>query len=254
MKPHLKEKDSPKTRVRSIFISDVHLGSHGCKAKNLLNFMRQYESEYLYLVGDIVDGWLLSRRWYWPQEHSDVIQKLLRKARKGTKVVFVPGNHDEFARQYCDMKVGGINVQLDHWHITADGRKLWITHGDQFDSAIRFGKWLAKLGGSAYEYLIVLNNVINYTREKLGLPYWSLAAYVKRNVKNAVKYISKFEEVVSEETAAKGYDGVVCGHIHQPCIKQINAVTYHNCGDWVETCSALIEHESGELELVYFGK
>lgn len=248
MKAHVKEK----IKVRAIWISDVHLGSHGCQAKKVLDFMRQYESEYLYLVGDIVDGWLLSRRWYWPQAHNDVIQKILRKARKGTKVIFVPGNHDEFAREYCGLWIGGINVQKEFQHTTAEGKLIWITHGDQFDSAIRFGKWLAKLGGSAYDYLIMLNNVINWFRERLGLPYWSFAAYVKRNVKNAVKYISNFEDVVSQETAANNFDGVICGHIHQACIKQLNGVTYFNCGDWVETCSALIEYDTGEMALVHY--
>lgn len=237
---------------RAIFISDLHLGTPGCQAEPLLDFLKEHTSDYLYLVGDIIDGWQLRRKWYWPQPHNDVIQKLLRKARKGCKVIYVPGNHDEFARGFLAHQFGGIEVVDDAVHETADGRKLWVTHGDYFDAVVQQAKWLAYVGDYLYEFTLRLNRNFNNLRGRLGLPYWSLSAYLKHKVKKAVSYVNSFENAVAQEAARQGYQGVVCGHIHRAEIRDINGVTYCNDGDWVESRSALVEHPEGRLEIVYW--
>jgi len=239
-------------RLRAVFISDLHLGTPGCQAGALLDFLREHESETLYLVGDIVDGWQLRRRWFWPQAHNDVVQKLLRRARKGCRVVFVPGNHDEFARHFLGHSFGGIEVLEDALHVTADGRRLWVTHGDHFDGVIQCAKWLAYVGDRAYELTLRLNRQLNRLRGRLGLPYWSLSAYLKHKVKVAVSYVSDFEEAVAAGARQRGADGVVCGHIHHAEIREIGGVLYCNDGDWVESCSALVEHHDGRLKLVFW--
>ncbi len=237
---------------RTVFISDIHLGTPGCQADALLEFLKRDTCDQLYLVGDIIDGWALRRRWYWPQSHNDVIQKLLRKARKGCKVIYVPGNHDEFARQFVNHHFGGVEVLEEAVHITADGRKLWIIHGDYFDAVIRCAKWLAYLGDHAYELALKLNRYLNNCRNRLGLPYWSLSAYLKMRVKKALNYVSDFERAVAHEAQRRGYQGVVCGHIHHAEIRDIDGVTYCNDGDWVESLSALVEHEDGCFELIFW--
>jgi UDP-2,3-diacylglucosamine pyrophosphatase LpxH len=239
-----------KLHVRSVWISDVHLGTPGCQAHALLDFLKVVESEHLYLVGDIIDGWQLRRSWYWPQAHNDVIQKLLRKARKGTRVVFVPGNHDEFARKYLGNNFGGIEVLEDCIHTTADGRRLWITHGDYFDGVIQCAKWLAHVGDSAYEFTLKLNRHFNSLRARLGLPYWSLSKYLKLKVKRAVSFIGDFEEAVAREAKKRGAHGVVCGHIHHAELREIDGIVYANDGDWVESLTALVEHADGRLEIL----
>ena len=237
-------------RVRTVWISDVHLGTPGCQAHALLDFLKRVECETLYLVGDIIDGWQLRRSWYWPQAHNDVIQKLLRKARKGTRVIYVPGNHDEFARKFLEHSFGGIEV-ADEWvHTTADGRKLWITHGDLYDGVIQCARWLAVAGDIAYETTLRFNRHLNRFRARLGLPYWSLSRYLKLKVKRAVSYVCAFEEAVAREVRRRGLDGVVCGHIHQAEIRDIGGVLYCNDGDWVESLTALVEHHDGRLEIV----
>jgi UDP-2,3-diacylglucosamine pyrophosphatase LpxH len=236
--------------VRTAWISDVHLGTPGCQATALLDFLRTVECETLYLVGDIIDGWQLRRSWYWPQAHNDVVQKLLRKARKGTKVVFVPGNHDEFARKYLNHNFGGVDVVEDAIHELADGRKLWVTHGDYFDGVIQCAKWLAYVGDSAYELTLRLNRHFNSLRARLGLPYWSLSKYLKLKVKRAVSFIGDFETAVAREARAKGVHGVVCGHIHHAEMRMIDGVLYCNDGDWVESLTALVEHADGRLEIL----
>jgi UDP-2,3-diacylglucosamine pyrophosphatase LpxH len=203
-------------------------------------------------VGDIVDGWQLRKRWFWPQAHNDVVQKLLRRARKGCKVIFVPGNHDEFARGFCDHHFGGIEVMHEAVHTTADGRRMWITHGDYFDGVIRFAKWLAYLGDNAYELTLRVNRHFNLIRKRLGFPYWSLSAYLKDKVKMAVNFISDFEVALANEARHRGFDGVICGHIHRAEMREIGGVLYCNDGDWVESLSALVEHMDGRLELVYW--
>jgi len=242
--------EAAKIKVRSVWISDVHLGTPGCKAPALLDFLRTVESETLYLVGDIIDGWQLKRSWYWPQAHNDVVQKLLRKARKGTRVVFVPGNHDEFARKYLGHDFGGIEVVDDCIHTTADGRRLWITHGDYFDAVIQCATWLAYVGDSAYEFTLKLNSHLNSLRARLGLPYWSLSKYLKLKVKRAVSFIGDFEQAVAREARKRGVQGVVCGHIHHAELREIDGILYANDGDWVESLTALVEHADGRLEIL----
>ena len=238
------------TRYRTIFLSDVHLGTRGCKAPFLLDFLRWTESDYLYLVGDMVDGWRLRRSWYWPQAHNDVVQKLLRKARKGTKVVYVPGNHDEWLRPYCESQMGGVWLQKEALHRTVDGRTLLVIHGDAFDGVVRYARWLAILGDSAYELSIKINHWFNIVRRRLGYPYWSLSAYLKFKVKNAVKFIGDYSAAVSAEAKKRGVAGVVCGHIHHAEISDIGGILYCNDGDWVESCTALVEHFDGTLEIL----
>jgi UDP-2,3-diacylglucosamine pyrophosphatase LpxH len=235
-----------------LFISDVHLGTRGCQAELLLDFFRHNESEELFLVGDILDGWRLKSGWYWPQAHNDVIQKLLRKVRKGTRVVFVPGNHDEFARDFVGLEFGGVEVEDHILHKTADGKTFLIVHGDQFDVVVRHARWLAHLGDWAYDFAIWINCWFNRARRKMGLPYWSFSQWAKLKVKNAVNFIGDFEETLAAEARRRGVDGIVCGHIHHAIIRDIEGVTYVNTGDFVESCTAIAEHFDGTLELIHW--
>ncbi|MGO1120277.1 UDP-2,3-diacylglucosamine diphosphatase [Rhodovibrionaceae bacterium A322] len=241
-------------RFRTVFISDIHLGTRGCQAEHLLDFLRETECETIFLVGDIFDGWRLKRSWYWPQAHNDVVQKLLRKARKGTRLVYVPGNHDEVLRSYAGNHFGGVEVVPEFIHETADGRKLLVIHGDAFDGVIKYAKWLALLGDWAYNTLIAINTWYNRARRQLGFGYWSLSAFLKAKVKNAVKYIDDYEIAVTEEARRRGLDGVVCGHIHKAEQRDLNGVLYNNTGDWVESCTALVEHEDGRLEILHWAE
>lgn len=236
--------------VRTVWISDLHLGTPGCQAQALLDFLRDVECRTLYLVGDVIDGWQLRRSWYWPQAHNDVVQKILRKARKGTRVVFVPGNHDEFARRYVTHSFGGVEVVDDCVHVTADGRRLWVTHGDLFDGVVQCARWLAVTGDLAYEFTLKLNRWFNRARARLGLPYWSLSRYLKGRVKRAVSYVGDFERAVAHEAKKRGVDGVVCGHIHHAEMRHVDGVLYCNDGDWVESLTALVEHHDGRLAIV----
>jgi UDP-2,3-diacylglucosamine pyrophosphatase LpxH len=238
--------------VRAIFISDIHLGTPGCQALALLDFLKHHRCDYVYLVGDIVDGWQLRKRWFWPQAHNDVVQKLLRAARKGCRVIYVPGNHDEFARQFTGHRFGGVELVHEAVHVTADGRKLWIVHGDDFDAVIQSAKWLAYLGDTLYEFTLRLNRHLNRLRGRFGLPYWSLSQYLKQKVKKALNYVTDFERAVAREARRRGYCGVVCGHIHRAEMRLIDGVLYCNDGDWVESRSALVEHIDGTLELLHW--
>ncbi|MEK6425160.1 MAG: UDP-2,3-diacylglucosamine diphosphatase [Burkholderia gladioli] len=249
---HQEDADGPANRYRTIWISDIHLGTSGCQANYLLDFLRHNDSEYLYLVGDIIDGWQLKKGWYWPQPHNDVVQKIMRKARKGTQVVYIPGNHDEAARQFCDLAFGEIQVRGEAFHTTLAGKRLWIVHGDLFDGVIQHAKWLAYLGDSAYTLILLLNRWFNRVRSRLGFQYWSLSQYLKHQVKNAVNFISSFENAMTDEARRRGCDGVVCGHIHKAEIRDIDGVLYCNDGDWVESLSALVETMEGELKIVYW--
>ena len=242
--------DDALLHFRTIWISDVHLGTASCQAAALLDFLRHTRSQTLYLVGDIVDGWQLRRHWHWPQLHNDVVQKVLRSARKGTRVVFVPGNHDEFARRYVGLEFGGIEVAEEALHVTADGRRLWILHGDRFDAVIQCARWLAFTGDWLYERTLAFNRRFNAMRARLGLPYWSLAQYLKLKVKRAVSYVNDFEHAVVREARKRGAQGVVCGHIHHAELREIAGITYANCGDWVDSLSALVEHADGRLEVL----
>jgi UDP-2,3-diacylglucosamine pyrophosphatase LpxH len=242
--------EPPALRYRAIWISDIHLGTKSCQAEKLLDFLRHTESEFLYLVGDIVDGWQLRKRWYWPQAHNDVIQKLLRRARKGSQVFFLPGNHDEAARDFLGLHFGGVLVVNDLVHETKLGKRLLILHGDQFDAVMSYAKWLAHLGDAAYTLALGINVVFNYVRRKLGFTYWSLSAYLKHKVKNAVEHIGAFESFIADEARRQKADGVVCGHIHHAEMRMIDNVLYCNDGDWVESCTALVEHMDGRLEII----
>ncbi|HEV3240658.1 MAG TPA: UDP-2,3-diacylglucosamine diphosphatase [Casimicrobiaceae bacterium] len=239
-------------RFRSIWISDTHLGTAGCQADRLLDFLRRTESDHLYLVGDIIDGWQLRRRWYWHQSHNDVVQKILRKARKGTTVIYIPGNHDEAVRHFLDVAFGGITIRDEAIHTTARGLRLLVTHGDLFDGVVQYARWLAYVGDRLYNITLELNRWLNAWRARLGLPYWSLAQFLKHKVKNAVSYIVAFEEALATEARARGLDGVVCGHIHKAEIRDIGGILYCNDGDWVESLTALVETVDGELSILHW--
>jgi UDP-2,3-diacylglucosamine pyrophosphatase LpxH len=240
--------------VRTVFISDVHLGTRGCQAEMLLDFLRHVEADTVYLVGDIVDGWRLKNGWYWPQAHNDVVQKLLRKVRKGTRMIYVPGNHDEFLRDYIGANFGGVDVVMDAIHETADGKRMLVLHGDKYDVVVKNVRWLAHLGDWAYDIAITLNVVIGWMRRRLGLPYWSFSGWSKRKVKTAVNYIGAFEQAVANDAQRAGVDGVICGHIHQAAMRKIGDLLYVNTGDWVDTCSFVAEGFDGSLQLVHWAR
>ncbi|TMP94111.1 MAG: UDP-2,3-diacylglucosamine diphosphatase [Verrucomicrobia bacterium] len=237
------------SRVRTAWISDVHLGTRASGAARLLDFLREYDFDTLYVVGDLVDIWQMRRSRYWPQQHNDVIQKILRKARKGTRVIYIPGNHDEMIRSFYGA-YGDITIQKHAIHRTADGRRILVIHGHELDTVVQNVKWLAFLGDAGYQILLSLNPAINFFRRRFGLGYWSLSAYVKQRVKDAVSFIGKFEAAVVKYAERYRVDGVLCGHIHSAAIHKLSNVTYYNCGDWVETCSALVEHLDGRIEIV----
>lgn len=237
-------------RVRTLFISDVHLGTKGCQAHLLLDFLRWHEADTIYLVGDIIDGWRLKQSWYWPQAHNDVVQKLLRKVRKGTRLIYVPGNHDEFLRDYLGTSFGGIEIVNTIIHETADGKTYLVIHGDHFDLVVRHARWLALLGDWAYVTALAVNTRLNAVRRRMGLTYWSLSAWAKLKVKNAVNYIGKFEDTLSAEAHRHGTHGVICGHIHHAAMSDLAGIRYINTGDWVESCTAIVENYDGALELV----
>ncbi len=236
---------------RAIWISDIHLGTRGCRADELLEFLRTHDSDILYLVGDIIDGWQLKRNWFWCQTHNDVVQKVLRKARKGTRVVYVPGNHDEGLRHFTGFDFGRIEVEHEVVHTMLDGRRFLVTHGDLFDGVVKQAKWLAHLGDTLYTITLELNRHFNKIRQKMGMPYWSLSQYLKHQVKNAVSFISDYEHALAHEARRRGFDGVVCGHIHRAELRDIDGITYANDGDWVESLTALVETTSGELRIVH---
>jgi len=252
-----KENTSPsrprrRRRHRSIWISDIHLGTRGCKADLLLDFLRHNDCDLLYLVGDIVDGWRLSRAWYWNPSHSAVIDEILHKAAAGTCVIYVPGNHDEALRDYVGFCLAGVEIAYEAVHETADGRKLLVMHGDHFDCVVTYARWLAIAGDRAYALALRLNDLVARVRRHLGMPYWSLSRWLKMQVKNAVEYIGRFEDAVAREAERRGVDGVVCGHIHKAEMRQIGKILYCNDGDWVESCTALAEDQYGKLEIIHW--
>jgi len=236
--------------VRTAWISDIHLGTAGCNAELLLDFLKSLRCDTLYLVGDIIDGWQLRKGWYWPPRHNDIVRRVLKLAKHGTHVVYIPGNHDEMLRDYCGLGFGDVTVAREAIHETADGRRLLVIHGDEFDGVVLYARWLAFLGDSAYVLLLKANRLFNAVRRHFGLPYWSLSAHVKKKVKNAVAFICDFEEVVAHAAAERHVDGVVCGHIHSAEIRQFGDITYYNDGDWVESCTALVEHADGRMEII----
>src|SRR5438309_6815124 len=238
-------------RYRTAWISDAHLGTRGCNATALLDFLRENDIETLYIVRDLIDIWSPRRRIYSPQQHNDVIQKILRKARKGTRVIYVPGNHDELVTDFCSA-YGNIEIKQRAIHVTASGERILIIHGHELDAVVQNVKWLAFAGDVGYQFLLSLNPFINFVRRRFGLGYWSLSAYAKRRVKDAVSFIGKFEAAVAHYAERYHVDAVLCGHIHSPAIREFDNVTYYNCGDWVESCTALVEGEDGILALVNY--
>jgi UDP-2,3-diacylglucosamine pyrophosphatase LpxH len=242
----------PRPAYRSIFISDLHLGTRGCRSDFLADFLRRNSSDYLYLVGDVIDGWRLRKSWYWDEMHDEVLRLILSHARAGTEVTYIPGNHDEMFRAWLPLglEIGGIRLRPEATHVTATGMRLLVLHGDEFDSVVRYAKFLALLGDGAYTTALVLNRWFNAWRRRLGYPYWSLSAWLKRQVKEAVKAIDRFEMALATEARRRGYEGVVCGHIHHAEMREVNGVLYINDGDWVESCTALVEHHDGRLELL----
>ena len=237
---------------RCVFISDTHLGTRGCRGAFLADFLCQASCDHLFLVGDIIDGWRLRKSWYWDESHDEVLRQILRKARSGTEVTYIPGNHDEMFRAWLPLglEIAGIKLRAESIHVTAAGLRLLVTHGDAFDSVVRYAKFLAVLGDSAYTFALITNRWFNAIRRQFGYPYWSLSAWLKRQVKGAVKAIDRFEVALANEARRRGFDGVVCGHIHHAEMREINGVLYLNDGDWVESCTALVEHHDGRLELI----
>jgi len=240
------------THYRSVFLSDIHLGTRGCQAELLLDFLRHMTCERLYLVGDIVDGWKMKGGWHWPQSHNDVIQKILRLARKGAIVTYIPGNHDDRVRDFCGVHFGGVMVARDALHQTADGRRFLVVHGDEFDSVVRHAAWIGFAGDVAYRALLTLNTILNRLRRRLGFGYWSLSAFLKSKVKDALQFIDNFETAVAEEARRRSVDGVICGHIHKAEMRDISGILYVNDGDWVESCTAVVEHGDGRLEIMHW--
>jgi UDP-2,3-diacylglucosamine pyrophosphatase LpxH len=245
-------------KYRSIFISDIHLGSRGCKADLLCSFLKNNTSDNLYLVGDIVDGWRLQRHWYWPQEHSNVLRRFLTAAKRGTQIKYIAGNHDEAMRPWLKHipAIGNVEFSNREDYTGINGRKYLVVHGDMFDGlmAATSGKFIMHIGDRLYDVLVRLNDWYAWFRSKLGLDYWSMSAWIKKNTKQAVGYVLNFEGLLADYCKAKGYDGIICGHIHTPCMKDINGITYMNDGDWVESCTALVEHHDGTWEMIYWNQ
>jgi UDP-2,3-diacylglucosamine pyrophosphatase LpxH len=237
---------------RTVFISDTHLGTKGARCDFLVDFLRQTECQNMFLVGDIIDGWRLRRSWYWDEMHDEVLRLILRKARGGTEITYIPGNHDEMFRAWLPLglEIAGIKLRQEATHVTADGKRLLVIHGDEFDSVVRYAKFLAFLGDGAYTAALVANRWFNAIRRRLGHPYWSLSSWLKRQVKQAVKFIDRFELALAGEARRRGFDGVVCGHIHHAEMRMVGGVQYMNDGDWVESCTALVEHFDGRMELL----
>lgn len=254
-RPHVPEQTFGRRRhYRTVWISDIHLGTRGCNAKMLIDFFDHVDCDTMYLVGDIIDGWQLKKRHYWPPEHNDVIWRVLKRARRGTRVVYIPGNHDEMMRPFCGLDFGGVEIAREAIHTTADGRRLLVLHGDEFDSIVLSHRWLALIGDTAYTWLLRLNMVVNRVRARLGLPYISLSMMAKHKVKNAVQFIGRYEDVVAQAARHRDVDGVICGHIHSAEMRDIDDIAYYNDGDWVEGCTALVEHHDGRMEILHWAE
>ncbi|MBH5321377.1 UDP-2,3-diacylglucosamine diphosphatase [Aurantiacibacter sediminis] len=252
-KPTVPERSGEERRkYRTVWISDVHLGTKGCNAELLIDFLDSVDSETMYLVGDIIDGWRLKKKFYWPAEHNDIVWRILKRAKRGTRIIYIPGNHDEMLRQFSGMNFGGIEIQRAAFHDTADGRRLMVLHGDEFDAVMLSHRWLAFVGDALYHLSMRANYWVNVVRRRLDLPYWSLSKMAKHKVKNAVEFIGKYEEVVARAAAERGVDGVVCGHIHTAEHRMFGDTEYWNDGDWVEGCNALVEHFDGRMEILHW--
>jgi len=244
--------DEGRRRFRTIWISDVHLGTKGCNAELLIDFLDNVDSETMYLVGDIIDGWRLKKKFYWPAAHNDIVWRILKRAKRGTRIVYIPGNHDEMFRQFTGLNFGGVEIRRAAFHDTADGRRLMVLHGDEFDAVMLAHRWLAFVGDAAYTLMMGISRYVNAVRSRLGMPYWSLSKMAKHKVKNAVEFISRYEEIVARAAAQRGVDGVVCGHIHTAEFRLFDGIEYWNDGDWVEGCNALVEHFDGTMEILHW--
>tara|TARA_Y100000114_G_scaffold154478_1_gene176606 strand:- start:13837 stop:14772 length:936 start_codon:yes stop_codon:yes gene_type:complete len=248
--------DGKRRRFRTIWISDVHLGTKGCNAEMLIDFLDSTDSETMYLVGDIIDGWRLKKKFYWPAAHNDIVWRILKRSKRGTRIVYIPGNHDEVVRPFCGMNFGDVEIRRAAFHTTADGRRLMVLHGDEFDTVMLTHRWLAFVGDTAYHLMMALNQWVNKARTALGMPYWSLSKAAKHKVKNAVEFISKYGEIVARAAGERGVDGVVCGHIHTAEHRMFahhgREIEYWNDGDWVEGCNALVEHFDGRMEILHW--
>jgi UDP-2,3-diacylglucosamine pyrophosphatase LpxH len=250
--PAVPEPTGERRKYRTIWISDVHLGTKGCNAELLIDFLDSTDSETMYLVGDIIDGWRLKKKFYWPQAHNDIVWRILKRAKRGTRIVYIPGNHDEMFRQFSGLHFGGVEIRRAAFHQTADGRRLMVIHGDEFDGVMLAHRWLAFVGDTLYGAMMGLSHWVNVVRRRLGLPYWSLSKMAKHKVKNAVEFIYRYEEVVARAAASRKVDGVVCGHIHTAEFRMFGGVEYWNDGDWVEGCNALVEHFDGRMEILHW--
>ncbi len=241
---------SERRKYRTIWISDIHLGTKGCNAELLIDFLDNVDSETMYLVGDIIDGWRLKKKFYWPSTHNDIVWRILKRAKRGTRIVYIPGNHDEMFRQFTGLSFGGVEIRRAAFHDTADGRRLMVLHGDEFDAIMLAHRWLAFLGDALYHVMMGLNRWTNAIRQRLGMPYWSLSKMAKHKVKNAVSVIGRFEQALTLEAQESGVDGVICGHIHYADMHERMGIHYINTGDWVESCTAVVETPEGEFELI----
>jgi len=241
---------APRRHYRAIWISDVHLGTRGCNCRMLIDFLDHCDSDTLYLVGDIIDGWRMKKRFFWPERHNAIVRRVMKKAKGATRVVYIPGNHDEMFRQFSGSNFGGVEIRRSAVHTTADGRRLLVLHGDEFDAVVMSHRWLALLGDLAYAAMMRLNVVVNAVRRRFDLPYWSISAHAKHKVKDAVAFISRFEQTVAHAAGKRRVDGVVCGHIHTAEIRDFDGIAYYNDGDWVESCTALVEHHDGAMEIL----
>lgn len=236
--------------VRTLFFSDVHLGMQAIKIEELLKFLDVYDADTIYIVGDLIDGWRLQKEWNWPAEYDQLANVLFAKARAGARIVCLAGNHDEFLRDYLGTYFGGVEIVDRMIHITADGKRYLVIHGDQFDVVVANAKWLAHIGDWAYNFALKVNVPVNWVRRRMGLSYWSLSAWAKRKVKSAVSVMGRFEEALSLEARTSEVDGVICGHIHHAAMHHKFGIHYINSGDWVESCTAIIETHDGGFELI----
>jgi UDP-2,3-diacylglucosamine pyrophosphatase LpxH len=235
---------------RTIFLSDLHLGAKGAQAELVLDFLQHNDARTIYLVGDFIDGWKLKRGWYWPQAHNDVVQILLAKARDGARIVLLPGNHDEFLREFVGLRFGALELAETALHAAADGRVYLVIHGDQFDAVVLHAGWLARIGDWAYVLAMGVSSLISAVRRRMGLTYWSFSAWAKHKVKKAVNFVSSFEALLTQEARRRGAQGVICGHIHHAAMRDLDGIAYLNCGDWVESCTALVEDAEGRFSII----
>ncbi|MCA8938801.1 MAG: UDP-2,3-diacylglucosamine diphosphatase [Planctomycetes bacterium] len=241
-------------QYRAVFISDVHLGTKDCQAKKLLKVLREIECETIYLVGDILDIWSLRRKWYWPKTHNEIVRRLVKDDENLPNVIFVPGNHDELFRDYDGYEFGKVTIRNEVVHTTLEGRKILVVHGDEFDAVVTNAKLITKVGDWLYYLLLYINRKFNRLRRAMRMPYWSLSAFVKKHVKSVISFVANFEKFLVKDARKRGVDGVICGHIHYPQIRNIDGIVYLNCGDWVENCTAIVETLEGKLELVDFSE